>query len=131
MEVASIGKGSNVNDWNLCIRLRNVAKQDQVWDISMAKAIYVGRDADCHVHLGDDSVSRKQCRIYIDKAAMVENLSLTNVTRMNDEPVRTPVGIGVGDRLKCGRITLAVDFLYISDPHDAKDLSKGTTYINV
>jgi pSer/pThr/pTyr-binding forkhead associated (FHA) protein len=60
----------------------------------------------------------------------VENLSSSNVTKLNGKPLNSPAPIKAGDELKFGRVTIVVDSLYESDSRDAGGLDKGTVFIN-
>lgn len=62
---------------------------------------------------------------------MVENLSTSNITELNGEKLKLPAALKIGDKLKCGRITLMVEAIYTSDSHNIGDLNKGTMYINI
>jgi pSer/pThr/pTyr-binding forkhead associated (FHA) protein len=79
----------------------------------------------------DGSVSRQQCRIYVDGAAAVENLSSSNITRLNGEPLYDPASLKAGDELRCGRVTLVVDSLQSAGYSGMDDLNRGTVFINV
>jgi hypothetical protein len=128
-ELLSAAPGSI--DGNPCIRLRNMNADNQAWDVSIAKGVLVGRDTGCQVCLADPSVSRRQCRIYMGSAVTAENLSKSNVTRLNGKPLNVPTAIMEGDKLKCGRITLIVESLYASGSGFVGDMNKGTAFINV
>lgn len=120
-----------INSEDHCIRLRNLNSADQIWDISLSKGILIGRDTNCQVCISDKSVSRKQCKIYINKNVTVENLSSSNKTQLNGKPLNAPSRLKIGDKLKCGRITLTVESLYISHSPNTGELNKGTVYINI
>jgi len=114
-----------------CICLRNAGNAEQIWDMAISNEILIGRDPNCRICLDERSVSRHQCRIYYNNITMVENLSKSNITLLNGEPLSKPAVINTGDKIKCGRLTLIVDVLYSSDTQNAGDLSKGTAYINI
>lgn len=124
------GTGGTFND-NPCIRLRNPGSADQVWDVALTSEVLIGRDTSCQVCLSESSVSRQQCLLYLNGAAYAENLSKSNKTLLNGEPLNVPAEIKTGDKLKCGRITLIVDSLYVSDSHNVGELNKGTRFINI
>jgi hypothetical protein len=119
------------NNGNACIRLRNVSVTEQVWDLGLTKEALVGRDTSCQVCLPDKSVSRRQCRLYINRVPSVENLSNSNKTLLNGEPLNAPTALKVGDKLKCGHVTLLVESLYATDSQNVGDLNRGTELINV
>ena len=114
-----------------CICLRNAGNAEQIWDMAITNEILIGRDTNCRICLDERSVSRQQCRIYYNDAAMAENLSNSNITLLNGEPLSKPAPINTGDKIKCGRLTLIVDLLYSGDSQNVGDLSKGTVYINI
>jgi pSer/pThr/pTyr-binding forkhead associated (FHA) protein len=140
------------------IRLRNENAADQVWEVPLVPDVIVGRNANCKIVLTDKSVSRPQCRIYLNGAVMIENLSNSNITQLNGLPLNKPAKLKVGDRMKLGRVTLIVDAVVNTDirnkenlnnfnpvpaPHDEElrkpntdprnddDLNKDTRFINI
>lgn len=119
----------NSNEGYICISLRNLNVENQVWNIVLIKDVIVGRDKDCQICLEDTSVSHKQCRLYFDRVVKVENLSNSNKTQLNGSQVDAPAIVNTGDKIKCGRVTLLVDSLY-SEPGTG-DLKKGTGFIRV
>jgi hypothetical protein len=67
----------------------------------------IGRDASCHVHIDDSSVSHRHARIYhSDGEWHVEDLGSTNGTFVNDRPLTRPVILRPGDSVSVGRSTL-------------------------
>ena len=128
---ALVSQESNIDKGNPFIRLRNIDNVNQVWDVYLTKEVLIGRDNRCQVCLTDSSVSREQCRLYFDETAMVENLSNTNKTKLNGEPVNFPAIINIGDKLKCGRVTLIVELPYISDPNNVGGLNNGTVILKI
>ena len=108
--------------------LRDEAADGQAWDIFLVKDVIVGRSSSCHICLGDSSVSRSQCRIYYNGEAMIENLSKTNLTQVNGIVLNAPKPLKLGDKVKCGQVTLAVENSNLSN---IKDLNNRTMYINV
>ncbi|MDR2357140.1 MAG: FHA domain-containing protein [Oscillospiraceae bacterium] len=115
----------------ISVRLYNQKNTAQIWNVNLTSGAVIGRDPDCHVHIADSSVSRRQCRLYMDASASVENLSNSNITRLNGKPLGAPSPIRAGDELKFGRVTLIVDSLYSSDAHDSGSQNKGTIFINL
>jgi pSer/pThr/pTyr-binding forkhead associated (FHA) protein len=93
--------------------------------------VIVGRNADCQVFLAESSVSRQQCKIYLNGAVIIENLSNSNRTQLNGLPLNNPTILKLGDKIKCGRTTLIVDALNVSDSHSAGDLNKFTQFVNI
>ena len=112
------------------IWLRNESDSKQVWEVPLVQQITIGRDQESQVYVPDKSVSRPHCRIIVDEVAKVENLSTTNTTKLNGVTVSKPAVLGVGDKLKCGRVTLIVDALCNPDQGSAADLN-DTALINV
>jgi hypothetical protein len=117
----------------LCARLRNVNNPDQIWNVGLPGGALVGRDTGCQVCVADGSMSRQQCRLSVggDGIPIIENLSSSNITLLNGEPLGGARPIKEGDRLKCGRVTLMVDSLYRSDSGSAGSLNKQTEFANV
>lgn len=67
----------------------------------------LGRDASCHVHINDSSVSHKHARVYhSDGEWYVEDLGSTNGTFVNERPLTHPVMLRPGDVLAVGRSIL-------------------------
>lgn len=67
----------------------------------------IGRDAGCHIHIPDSSVSHRHARIYhSDGEWYVEDLGSTNGTYVNDRPLTRPVVLRPGDTVAIGRSML-------------------------
>lgn len=116
----------------LCVRLRNTSNPDQIWSLSLANAIIIGRDTKCQVCIDDGSMSRQQCKLYlVNNVPMLENISNANVTQLNGEKLLSPHSIKEGDKIKCGRVTVMVDSLYGSDSSNVGNLNKMTGFVNV
>ena len=113
------------------IRLRDIGNVGQIWEIEAADSVLVGRDASCQVRIDENSVARRQCRIRFENAAILENLSNTNATRLNGEILHAPEEIRVGDLVKCGRVALAVDDLIIYGADSSDSLSDKTVFLNL
>ena len=77
--------------------------------------VLVGRDASaCQVVLTEPSVARKQCRIFRQGGCvMVENLSHSNITKLNDRAVTEPWELTSGSVLQMGRLRMRVDILQL------------------
>ena len=116
-------------DW--FIKLRNADDTGLVWDKSLMADVKIGRDESCHINLTDKSVSRSQCRIYFNGITMIENLSKTNMTKLNSRLLNLPAALNIGDTLKCGRVSLIVDSIYNNGMIDGDDPYGGTRFINV
>jgi hypothetical protein len=93
------------------LRLRNADIPEQVWDLPLSGEAFIGRSsADCRVALNDASVSRKQCKVaFINGAAVIENVSQSNVTTVNGNQINAPAVLAVGDKIVCGRTVLLVE----------------------
>ena len=91
------------------ISLRYAGDSDKVLNLSLSNEIIIGRDKSCHIIIDDKSISRRHCKIYFNEAVMIENLSKTNVTLVNDNFIDDPVEIIIGDEIKIGLATLVVD----------------------
>jgi len=112
------------------IRLFNEDDVSQLWEISLANTILIGRNPDCHVCVKSITVGRKQSKIYVnnDGIAVIENLGKTNATMLNGRKVYGSEKISSGDRIKFGHVVLIVESIS-SDV--SSDLHNGTIYINV
>jgi hypothetical protein len=63
----------------------------------------IGRSPDCQVTIEDPLVSRQHARVVIDDAGpRVEDLQSRNGVKVNGKPVKEPVPIKDGDRLRIG-----------------------------
>ena len=113
------------------IRIRNLQNTHQVWNFSLAQQVIIGRDPSCQVCVDDKSVSRKQCVIYIKTAAYIENLSTSNITLLNDQPVTAPARLNTGDKIKCGQSTLVIESLNTPGTQGGVDINMNTVFINV
>ena len=117
----------------LCVRLRNINNPDQVWEISLSSGVLIGRDTECQVCIDEKSMSRRQCRFYVDAGGnpTAENLSSANVTQLNGEPLNTPRSISESDKLKCGHVTLMIDSLCGSSSGNSGNINRMTEFLNV
>ena len=72
--------------------------------------VVIGRDASaCHVVLTDPSVARQQGRVYGRNGwVMVCNLSRTNITRVDGQPVLEDRALSGGCVLQMGRVRMRV-----------------------
>jgi hypothetical protein len=114
------------------IRVRNVGEATQTWEIDVSEDIVIGRDANCRICVADRSVSRRQCKLLaVGGGVSVENLSRTNTTLLNGKRLDAPSVIKAGDKLKCGRVTLIVDSLYVSGSNHGGNMNMLTEYVNV
>lgn len=118
---------------SLCVRLRNINNPDQIWEIGLTGGILIGRDTECQICIDEKSMSRRQCRLYLDDngVPMAENLSSANITQLNAEPLTAPRRISERDRLKCGRVTLVIDSLYGASSGNVGNINKMTEFVNV
>jgi len=118
-------------DTGIKISIRNSDSTCQEWDVFLPCDVMVGRNKDCKIHLSDQSVSRQHCRIYFDNTVMIENLSNTNKTYLNDRLLDVPAVLKAGDSIVCGRVTLCVDSIIDLDAEYNERSHSGTVYINV
>ena len=85
------------------------------WDLQLrdGAAVMIGRERDCTLQLSEESVSRYQCVVYLDKAgnALIENRSRSNITKLNAAALTSPQPLRPGDRIRCGRTVLTVEAL--------------------
>jgi pSer/pThr/pTyr-binding forkhead associated (FHA) protein len=73
--------------------------------------IAIGRDPDCDCILSNSTVSARHARLSFHHTKWwVDDLLSTNGTRLNDEPLQMPTVVVNGDTIKCGQITLTVNF---------------------
>jgi len=92
------------------LTLRNVNNPTQAWSSIIEGDVIVGRQANSQICLLEPSISRVQCKIYQEGSDMIiENLSRSNITILNDTPLGAPCVLNVGDKIKCGRVVLAVE----------------------
>lgn len=78
--------------------------------------ITIGRDAECNVVLSDPTVSRRQAGISPQRGGhRLENLSETNVTRVNGKGVSESADITDGDRITAGNASVAYHDLSAAD----------------
>lgn len=104
----------------------------QTWEIPMEGEVLIGRRPGCRVRLEDDSVSREQCRLWGSREILAENVSRSNVTKLNGGVLSAPTALRSGDRLKCGRVTLLVEAIRLSEGGEGQpELNKKTNFINV
>ena len=90
-----------------------------------ADGFLIGRDADCHLVLDDDKVSRRHARIRLrpGRTPEVEDLDSANGTFVNGSRVRPGPGfgsaeavsaVGDGDWIQCGDTMLRASFIHPS-----------------
>jgi hypothetical protein len=110
------------------IILRNHDNSEKVYNIRLQGEIIIGRSKECKVHINEASVSGTQCKIYIDNGYIViENLSTSNKTKLNNMLLTAPKPLKKGDKIKMGRVVLSVDDIKESD--DFRDV--GTQLLNI
>jgi pSer/pThr/pTyr-binding forkhead associated (FHA) protein len=119
-------RGAEGNFIRLCME-NDVSK---VWDASLDSVVSVGRNPDSVVCINLNTVSRRQCRIFLNSAGVVviENFSTVNPTKLNDVEVLGTARVSVGDKIRFGRTVLVVLAL---DVNFQNDLHNGTRFINV
>ena len=114
-----------------CIRLRLISAENMTWDFALDKDLIIGRDTTCKICISEPSISRKQCKISYNGKTVIENLSTSNITKLNGNRLIGAEVLKVGDQIKCGRVTLSVESLYISDSHNVGELNKLSSFINI
>lgn len=116
----------------LCVRIRDASHGEQVWDLPLSRTITVGRVTECQICVADESMSRQQCLIYlVENIPTIENISNSNITRLNGEQLSVPRPLKAGDKIKCGRVTLLVDSFYRGTGSNGGNLNKNTKFVNV
>lgn len=115
------------------IRLHNANAPAQVWNVELNGSVMIGRETGCQICIEEKSISRQQCRIYKDAGGsiLVENISHSNITLLNGEPLSFARKIVDGDQLRCGRLTLVVDSLHGGSAGGSDDINKLTQFVSV
>ncbi|MCL2391601.1 MAG: FHA domain-containing protein [Oscillospiraceae bacterium] len=113
------------------IRLKNADDEAQAWEASLWSAVVIGRADECRIQIIEKSVSREQCRIFINGSVFIENISQTNVTKLNGKELYAIAPLNIGDKINCGRIELLVDELNIPTHDQMKAFAEGTMFINI
>ena len=76
----------------------------------------IGRGADAEIRFDDNTISRTQAGLRMeDDSYVVENLSETNPTQVNDVAIDRPVPLSDGDRLLLGTVSLTFHDLAAGD----------------
>ena len=114
-----------------CVKLRNLSEPDQVWSFSLSDELIIGRDTSCKICIADTSISRRQCRVYNQETTYIENLSNSNITQVNGEMITAPMALNIGDKIKCGRVTLIVEQIYVADSHNIGTMNKLTEFVRL
>src|SRR2546426_1922626 len=69
----------------------------------------IGRDPQCHLRPASPMISKRHCALLLrGPKAFVRDLSSTNGTFVNDEPVKGEQTLADGDRLKLGPLAFLV-----------------------
>jgi len=95
------------------LALQNVDVPSQRIEVVLNGQLIVGRDgSSCQVVLTEPSVARKQCRIFQQGGwVMLENLSHTNLTKLDGASVTEECELPNGSTLQMGRLRMRVEFL--------------------
>ena len=71
--------------------------------------VIIGRDPNCDYQVPDETISSRHARLsYHHKQWWVEDLSSTNGSFLNQEPLTTSTVIVSEDQLRCGQVTLVI-----------------------
>ncbi len=114
------------------VRLYNTNDPNQVWHVKLDEDILIGRETDCKVCLSESSVSRRHCKLVkVGVEVQVINMSTSNMTLLNGELLSEPKNLRSGDKVECGRVTLAVELLHQNESAEERNLNRGTELINI
>ena len=115
----------------ICLKI--VDNPTKKWELDLNNEITIGRNESCQVVLDDQSVSRKQCVLYLDEngCPMIKNLSSSNITQVNEVRLDAPHFICEGDQIRCGKTVLIVDSIKREHDNLENDINKMTHYVNV
>lgn len=114
------------------VNLYNADNTSQCWNLSLSENIVIGRDEKSQVCLNDKSVSHQQCILRLEQGVpVVENISKSNITRVNGEAISGPHMIRERDKIECGRVVLLVGLIYTAHLGNADQLNKMTEYVNL
>jgi pSer/pThr/pTyr-binding forkhead associated (FHA) protein len=81
----------------------------------------IGRGRECHVRLGDPSVSRQHCLLRVtEQGAFVRDLGSRNGTVVGNDWIDGEVRLAHGDHLKIGPVVFVVH-VSLADSYDAAD----------
>ena len=90
-------------------------------------SVILGRGQDADVHLDDELVSRKHCKLTFDGTRItVEDLGSTNGTYVDGNPV-TVAPLGPDNRLQLGTMILKVEFKDATEEAIARELFEAAT----
>jgi pSer/pThr/pTyr-binding forkhead associated (FHA) protein len=85
---------------------------------------FVGRAVDCQLRFNDAAVSRRHIRVICTKdGVFVENLSLTNGTRVNGRAIMDQHRLSAGDRIEVGHRVIDV----VMETGSDADVAQGLT----
>lgn len=98
---------------NIRLLLQNLDVPSQRIEVALNGELFVGRDSSvCQVVLTEPSVARKQCRIFQQGGwVMLENLSHSNITKLDGEAVTENCELPNGSTLQMGRLRMRVEYL--------------------
>ena len=112
---------------NMRIILKDFSGTGQKWDLSLSEELLVGRDTGCQIRILDNRTSRKQCRIYYQGAVYIENLSQSNITKLDGDELKKPEILKSGDKIQCGQVILLVE--KITESNDLGKNNGDTVYM--
>lgn len=90
-------------------------------------SVIVGRGQDSDIHLDDELVSRKHCKITFDGSRIfVEDLDSTNGTYVDGSPIKQ-APLGSDNRLQIGKMVLKVEFKDATEEAFDRELFEAAT----
>lgn len=88
----------------------------RVAPLARAATTTIGRDEGCTLPIGEPTVSRRQAEIDVEGGRFtLKNLSETNATKLNGQPVADGAELSDGDRISAGLLTLVFHDLRAGD----------------
>lgn len=99
---------------NSVLRLVDKENGGKLFEKVVKDVIIIGRRYElCDIAIDyDKTVSSRQCKVYIkNKKLYVSDLGGTNITYLNDKPLREDALLNTGDVLGLGRVNLRVTLL--------------------
>jgi pSer/pThr/pTyr-binding forkhead associated (FHA) protein len=124
------GVKTQFDDETAFISFCNADNNTQVWKAYLNEPVLMGRDEHCIIQLESTTVSREHCLItYQHGNVEIVNKSKTSIAKLNDRPLDRSSILKVGDRVKCGSMTLYVSEIFL--PRASMGSLKETSIIDV